>query len=142
EPCLAQLLAGHLQEQHPVTGVNVPVPLDRLPGPEVRMSLTGVAPRPLRRGRHHSPPASSGGLGISSPSTHPLGNGSSWVAILLNSSGETSTITDGYGTPLAGAGPKLTGNTPDGTALAFPSSSLIGSPALTSTSALPPTRNI
>src|SRR5262245_51048532 len=81
------------------------------------------------------------GFGSSSPIIHPSGSFNFLVLIFSNSAGVTSMMTDGQGIPLAGAGPKCKGITPDGTVFSFTSRSLIGSAGTTSTSALSVRRN-
>ena len=84
-----ELLAGHLQELQLVAFRNGHR-LELLERLEIGLSLTGVANRPSRVIRHQPLP-----LGYSSSIVQPSGSFNSCNLILSNSSGVTSTITDG-----------------------------------------------
>src|SRR5947209_2482501 len=107
---LHQFLTGHLKELQPVT-FRDRLPLHAFKCLKVSGCLACICDRPFIGRRHQEPPGTNG-LGNSSPIDHPSGSFSSFDRIFSNSFGETSMMTEAYGMPLAGAGPKCKGMIP------------------------------
>src|SRR5205807_130942 len=93
EVCLAQLLAGHLEEMQLLAFGQLGMLQQLLPGAQVAQCLLRVGDPPWVV--RHYPRPTAAGLASSSPRRQPLGNraGSRWICSC--SSGVTSMMTEG-----------------------------------------------
>src|SRR5690348_2386735 len=106
--CLRQFFARHLKEMQllaprrraDVVG-DAQIILQGIPRIEVRACLPRKRLRPFLIRRHYLLEDGASGRGIATPMLQPWGRCNSWRLIFSHSSGVTSTITDGYGIPLA-----------------------------------------